>query len=210
MYLHAVNSKSSIYYKSKTTLDIFEKILSSGALLSARNRNGGSSNNFCGSDYISLCDYEKRNFGKGKNNKYNGYYEFNSKSLNIVFPKGEFDVIEPVILDDKISKYQYGPFLMCSLGENEIARFSDLEDEVQVKDSISLSHMSSITLPIKDIMNYWLSVNKNIDIIKREVEKYRRLLEEYGYDVPIYDLETFGNLEDESELKDSVLTLKRK
>ena len=61
IYLHAIHSISD-YYDSKATLNTLKKILQANAILSARMQNKKYHTIlFNGVDYISLCDYEKKN-----------------------------------------------------------------------------------------------------------------------------------------------------
>lgn len=204
IYLHSM-SPSGFDYDSKGTLILFDKILSSNALLSANKRGVKSYNHFSGSDYISLSDYEKR-FNTKKGN-YNGYNVYARQEASIMFPKGKFDVIEPIILEHEITKYTNYRYILYILGmSNE--RYSDLNDEVQVKDMVSLEYMNGITLPCEYIINYWKPVKDNIIKLRDEVNKYRELLDKHNYIVPIHDIQTLDNLENDDNLERIVTNLK--
>ena len=97
VYLHALHA-SNVEYSSKKTLELLEKILKSGALLSSRLSGQKCGNNFSGRDYISLCDYERKNRGKGPGKTYNAFYQYAVFDPSIMFPKDEIEVIEPIIL----------------------------------------------------------------------------------------------------------------
>ena len=204
IYLHSL-APSGYDYDSKNTIILLEKILKSKAVLSSAQRGVQSYNHFSGKDYISLSDYEKRFITKEGN--YNGFQAFAKHETSIAFPKGKFQVIQPTILEKEITKYRNYRNLLSELGRGD-ERFSDLEDEVQVKDRISLEYMNGILLPSAYALNYWKSVRGNIIILKNEVEKYRELLSKYGYDVPICDVETLANLEDEGQIEKLVAQLK--
>lgn len=206
IYLHSICA-DKYGYSSKNTLRILKNILEANAVLSASKRGVEYIYNFSGKDYVSLSDYEKRNIYK--KDEYNGYYQYTIRDTSIVFPKGAFEVIIPTLLENRIIDYDYPLDAMQKYGLLE-ERFSDLPDEVQVKDEVSLKHMIALTLPSSEIINYWFSINKNIDILKREVEKYKKLLYEYGKDVPIYDINTFKSLEEEDNVKEIVYVLKSK
>ena len=200
VYLHCLVS-SRIGYNSKSSLKKLDEILKSGALESAKQR-GVSCYNFCGNDYISLVDYEKR--FNTKQNDYNGYNQYVKFDASIIFPKGKFDVVEPIILEHKLDKYQNYISLMQVLGEDKENRYSDLIDEVQVKDSLSLSYMNGIALPSLELLNFWKSDKENIKKLKQEVLKYKELLDKYGYSVGFYDSDTLLDLEKDENIEDLV------
>ena len=60
LYLHGIYTAGELY-SSKDTLSILKEILKSNALLSNRLQGKEKEKvSFSGLDYISLCDYEKR------------------------------------------------------------------------------------------------------------------------------------------------------
>lgn len=196
IYLHCLTASFN-GYSSKKSLELLEKILKSKHVLSQRQRNEPSKRGFAGEDYICLCDYEKRN--KTKDKKYNGYNQYAVYDATIAFPKDSIEVIKPIILSEKINHYPNWMDLMEKCGYSE-ERYTDLEDEVQVKDKISLDNMCGITLPTTEILNYWFGINRNLKILRSEVLRYKELLDKYGYFVPIVDVETLSDLENEEEL----------
>lgn len=204
VYLHTLFA--SKFYSSKKSLNLLEKILISNELLSRKLQGLSDSINFCGEDYISLVDLKKRN--QFKSDEYNSYLLFARFNPSIIFPNNIFDVVEPVILPLKIADYYDSVHLMQMLGASKDSRYTDLLDEVQVKDRISLDFMIGFMLPSYEVLNFWRNDSINMDIVKRECEKYRELLIKYGHDVPIYDSITFRNLDDEEEIKQTVKELK--
>lgn len=194
IYLHGIYSISD-YYDSRMTLKILKKILESDAVLSARLQ--GKKNHivlFNGMDYISLCDYEKNGIHiLDYSNAFENYARY---SLSLIFPKDKLKVIEPEIVD-LVSDYE----TISKYGLSEVKRYTDLPDEVQVKDRISLDLMSGITLPISKMRNIFLNESRTTSMVLREIEKVNTLLEKYNHLVPLYDVDTFESLEKESDVK---------
>lgn len=195
IYLHGIHSLSD-NYDSKTTLKILKKVIQSNALLSARMQNKKHHIVlFNGLDYISLCDYEKKDIS----NEYSSYENYIRYSLSLIFPKNKIEVLNPEIVDmvldyDTIRKY----------GLSNGKRYTDLYDEVQVKDKILLDHMSGITLPISKMKNNFLNESKTINMVLREIEKINILLEQYNHLVPLYDIDTFESLDNTENVKQLV------
>lgn len=196
IYLHGIYAASDIY-DSKTTLKIFKHILKDNALLSARLQNRTDfSILFNGLDYISLCDYEKRLYNL--NNMKNAYESYIRYSLSLVFPKNKLDVVVPQIIDIKYADGYYQK--MKELGLSTDIRYSDMPDEVQVKDKISLDLMSGITLPVSKMRNCFLNEDKTVSMVLKEIDKIKELLYKYNHLVPLYDIDTLEKL-DESTTK---------
>lgn len=204
VYMHTIYNYRR--YNTRKTLTILEKILKSNAVLSRKNQGLEGSMNFCGEDYISLSDYEKRE--QYKEDFYNSYYQFVRFYTSIIFPKNKIDVVEPCILEDKIADYSDSISYMMKLGESKDERYTDLDDEVQAKDRISLDNMSGIMIPSYEIMNFWKNDSKNIDIIKKELEAYRELLQRYNKETSIYDSITTNCLDTCDGIKDTVTSLR--
>lgn len=200
----------------------FDTICKSGSLLSLRKQNKESHGNFAGLDYISLCDLEKRKIFNDKimpacetnprlnsflqalgekykvPKNYNAYETYIKSSLSFLFPKDDVDAINTKLVEIFIRNAR-GFDLMRACGESEDERFSDYPDEVQVKDSLSLEKMNGILFPTERYIDY-LGRAKQISKIKtlqHEIKGIKRILEQYGYDVPIYDSITFNEMNDE-------------
>ena len=196
VYLHGIYARSD-EYDSRSTLNILKHILKDNALLSSRlQRKSDNQSLFNGIDYISLCDYEKR---KEKfNSNYNSYEGYIRYSLSLAFPKNKVDAIIPQLIEiEKIGNY-YNK--MRELGLSTERRYTDLPDEVQVKDRISLDFMSAITLPISKMKNPFLNEDKTVYMVLKEIEKVNKLLLKYKHLVPLYDIDTLEKL-DESTTK---------
>lgn len=199
IYLHGIGYANSIYYDPRIQRELFAIILESGYILSTKLQGVQSKCGFNGSEYISLCDYEKRDIFNGPNN-YNTYYGYIRNSLSFSFPKDKLETIEPIIVP-QISQDYYGFDYMRRLGENTSnVRYSDLPDEVQVKDKISLELMDKITFPVykfKECYEFRRD-SKKIKLLKEEIKMLKNIMHEFNYDVPIYDIETFNELNDEN------------
>ena len=197
VYLHAIYAISEIY-NSKMTLMVLKSILESNALLSARLQHKRSHNVlFNGMDYISLCDYEKRDkFLEPKHNSYEMYIRY---SLSLIFPKEKVDAIVPEMIEISYRRgYQQ---VMGSYGMDEDKRYSDLPDEVQVKDRVSLDNLTGITVPISKFHTPFFLEGPSIKYAIQEITKIRSLLDTYHINVPIYDIDTLENVESEETVK---------
>lgn len=208
VYLHALHA-SSLEYSSKKTLELLEQILKSGAILSSRLSGQKCNNNFSGCDYISLCDYERKTRGKGFRKTYNAFYQYAVFDPSIMLPKGEFEIIEPNILPKMIVFYSSAISVMKELGMSE-ERYTDLEDEVQVKDKIEIDKMCGFTMPTYEFLRRFKSVEHDAKVTYEEVLKYKELLDKYGFQVPFYDINTEHSMDTYDDVYETVLSLKRK
>lgn len=199
IYLHTINNGMSDFYKSRKQLDTLDSILKSGKVLSRRLQGypENSYTNFSGMDYISLTDYEKRFICNKERERYNSFYAYVRNGLSITFPHESLDVIEPTIIGI-CSKDARGYRKMYALGLCEEERYTDLPDEVQVKDSIDVSKMNGILFPTKEFMysKPFVRKAKMIDLMKKELEAIKVILDTYGYDASIYDVDTLEELND--------------
>ncbi len=186
------------YYDPKDQDKLLESILKEGSILSRRKLGKTSNNGFGGVDYICLGDYEKKEvFNKGRL-RYNSYYQYIINSLAIAFKKDTIDVIEPIIVNNCTLSID-GYSRMKYLGEQE-QRYTDLPDEVQVKDEISLDKMSGITFPTDTFIDLYSLRRKKVrlQILKDEINHINELIQKYGYDVKVYDVETLKEMTDEN------------
>lgn len=197
--LHAINSSYEYNYR-KINLIKLEFILKDNALLSRRLQGLNFSTGFNGMDYISLCDYQKRNIYPINYPQYTSYDAYIKESLSIAFPKDKLPLITPFIID-VISQNKKGYNQMANLGVSHKIRYSDLYDEVQVKDRISLDLMCAITIPINELNNIFLSKDRNTQNITKYLNTIRTLLIKYDHLVPIYDIDSMTELKDEETIK---------
>ena len=197
IYLHAIYARSNTF-DSITSLKILKKILKSNALLSSRLQNKKHIKPmFNGFDYISLCDYEKKDCSiLDRYNSYEGYIKY---SLSLIFPKDKIDAIIPTLVDISKGKNYY--YEMEKFGLSETIRYTDMADEVQVKDRISLDLMTGITLPLSKMTYELLNEEKNTYLILKEIEQIEKLLNKYNKLVPIYDIDSFESLDNEETVK---------
>ncbi len=208
IYLHSLHS-SSVNYSGTKTRELLEKILKSGEILSPRLSGIKCNYNFSGLDYISLCDYEKRHLGKGFKKTYNGFYQYSVFDPSLMFPKDEIEVIEPIILEKMIVLYSNYRSYMRELGLCE-ERYTDLEDEVQVKDRISMDKLCGFTIPTYEFLRRFKSVEHDAKITYEEILKYKELFDKYGFDIPFYDINTENKMDTYDEVYQTVLKLKKK
>lgn len=197
IYLHAIGPNDK-QYRTYLALKYLKQILKSKALLSRRLQQKELTHGFNGLDYISLCDFEKRFLAPKEN--YNSYEGYIRESLSLIFPKDKFDVIIPTVIDISTADKK-GFERMKLLGESKVARYTDLPDEVQVKDRISLEYLSGITVPIHIIDNPLYGEKLAVKKVISEIQKIRRTLDLYGYNIPIYDIDSLYNIDEEENVK---------
>ena len=202
IYLHTINNGFSDYYIPKKQREVLENILKSDKILSKRMQGLNENNtilNFCGLDYISLSDYEKRFVSNREKYHYNGYYAYVRNGLSLTFPQDKIDVIEPIIIGvcTKTSRdFEY----MSLLGMDKENRYTDLPDEVQVKDSLSLDNLNGILFPTENFMHSKILTKKSkmLKLLKEELIILRDILDKYEKDVLIYDVDTLEELNSEN------------
>ena len=206
--LHAINAYYEIYYP-KLNLRKLENILKDNALLSRRLQGINSSSGFNGLDYISLCDYQKRNIYHLNNPHYTSFDAYIKESLSLIFPIDKLPTITPYILNI-MTKNKKDYHKMAYLGNNKDVRYSDLYDEVQVKDKISLDLLCGITIPIKKLDNPIFNIDKNTINIIKHLNKLRTLLITYNHLVPIYDIDSMNELTSEETIEKLIKTYRKK
>lgn len=207
IYLHSLHGGITSY-SSEATLELLEKILKSGAVLSTNLSGAPCNNNFSGADYISLCDYEKKHLGKGLWKKYNGFYQYAVFDPSLMFPKDQIEVVQPIILKKMIVQYSNYVSYMRELGMEE-NRFSDLEDEVQVRDRIDIKKLCGMTFPTYEFLSIFKGIDYDAKKVYEETLKYKELLDKYGFVVPFYDVNTEMPMDTYDEVYEMVYRLKR-
>ena len=203
IYLHAINvTNNGIYIDTYDTYILLYKILKCHALLSSRLQKSISNDGFNGVDYISLCDYSKRDIFNGESGDFNAFSTYIRYSLSIMFPKDKFDVIEPTIIEAPTLRTAKDYVKMKKLGLLKgDHRYSDMPDEVQVRDKVSLDHMIGLTYPIHLVRHNGESYIKKIERIMCDLDTMNFALSENGYDVPIYDVDTLAKLDGSREVE---------
>lgn len=174
-YLHAIYNNADMSFDEERTLRVLKEILDSGAIKSRRLR--GISDTSCGGwnglDYISICDYCRRNARPYGNNKfligYTAYETYIKKSLSFILKKGNITTIKPTLVAPVIFDWD-SKFRMCELGNSLSGRFSDLPDELQVKDMISIDRVKGMTVPIDYMISEHMPFYKTSDC--KEVPPY--------------------------------------
>lgn len=194
VYMHAINAKYE--YDSVTTRTILYKILKCNALLSLRKQRRFNNGGFAGRDYISLCDYSKKDIVNEGVSGYNSYNAYIKNSLSLMIPKEGLDVIEPKLVSI-CTNSGYGFSKMSELGKSKTTRYTDMPDEVQVKDKVSLDNLIGITFPTHLLCFKDKDVSKKI--IDALVCDLDTILNKFDKNVPIYDINTELNLKDEEQ-----------
>lgn len=202
IYLHAINSVPDEYYHPEETNKILLQILKRRAILSSKLQRRRSTGGFNGHDYVSLCDYAKRNNYKSFMGKYNAYHTYVRYSLSLAFPKDKLNIIKPKVLNGVYIRDSKGYNEMEKLGKSRKERCTDMPDEVQVKDKVSLDNLCATTFPLHLLRDFSdCSLDEQASIIMFEIEEIDRLLNKFGYDVPVFDIDTFEELTSASQVK---------
>lgn len=163
-------------------LYIIDSILKSGFILSRRKIKElgvkAYSKNmdtilYNGLDYISLCDLNKNHNG------YSAYNMYTRQGLSLLIDH-DINVITPEFIDK--NSYDY-----YNIDDFDVVnhRFSDMRDEVQVKDSISLEHLRGICLATSTFL-----VSNNREYLDYYLKYLQAIIDNYGYNIPIYNLDT--------------------
>ena len=175
-YAHAIKISN---FKVKD-FDNLEKILKSGHLLSRMKQRklGDRSLNtsiitaaFNGINYISLCDLKMSHEG------HSAYDMYIKRGLSLLIDR-DIPVIKPILIDENDYTYYN---MKVFLGK---ACYSNLVDEVQVKDKISLEHLKGMCLSLSVFKSFY-----DEDYINDYIKYLNILLNKYNYDVPIYNLD---------------------
>lgn len=212
-YLHALDPSDP--FDSKNVLSKLEQVLSSGYLLSRRllsdldPEKGG----FQGFDYISLCDYKEIDAPPFENNPfykgYNAYSAYIQQSVSLILIKGNMRIIKPELIAPCV--FDWDSLLeMRYLGRHPKRRFSDMPDEVQVKNKISLDNLRGITLPISHMIDEKKEVPYTNEMTVDFFNDTRTLLDRYECIQPIYDLETLTELKEPRDVEKVFQKLKNK
>ena len=194
IYLHAINAKYE--YDSVSTRVVLYKILKCNALLSLRKQRRFNKGGFAGRDYISLCDYSKKDIVNNGVEEYNSFYGYIRNSLSLMLPKEGIEVVTPQLVDI-CTNSGYAFRKMELLGKSKTTRYSDMPDEVQVKDEILLDNLLGLTFPTHMLCGCDEAFSR--DVINMILNDIDGLLKRFDRDVPIYDITTELNLKDEDQ-----------
>lgn len=196
IYMHAINARYE--YDSVGTRVVLYKILKCNALLSLRKQRRFNKGGFAGKDYISLCDYSKKDLVNDGVDDYNSYHTYIKNSLSLMIPKEGIDVIEPQLVDI-CTKSGYAFRKMEILGKSKTLRYSDMPDEVQVKDKLILDNLIGLTFPTHLLCGRDKEFSDEvIQIVVNDIDK---MLKKFDRDLPIYDINTELNLKDKEQKK---------
>ncbi len=228
-YLYAFANQNSKPYDGDSTIKVLKEILESGKIKSRRLRGDTDTTKggFNGIDYISLCDFRRRNNKPYENDPYlkgyNSYECFIKESPSFILKKNKIAAIKPILVEPVIFDFS-SRYRMCKLGNATYGRFSDLPDEVQVKNEISLDRCVGLTIPIeymiKDHKEEWFCDKKNegkyithpysLEELIAYVKELKKLLETYNVGSKVYDLESQIELDSEDTTQKVYTITKRK
>ena len=204
-YLHAFDSHDGENFDGERSIEVLKEILASGGLKSKRQRGitEDKAGGFNGLDYISLCDYRRRNARPYENDKflkgYTAYKTYVEQSLALIITKSKVNAIKPTLVEPTIFDWD-SHFMMYKLGNSTTGRFSDLPDEVHVKDYIPLDRIKGMTIPIEYMVtehiptfaskNYKYILPYNSKELIEYLNRLKELLNQYNISSNLYDLET--------------------
>ncbi len=201
IYLHGIYPSNTFYLETYETYEILCKILKCRALLSSKLQRRISNGGFNGVDYISLCDYTRRYIMSKAKKDFNAYNTYVRYSVSLMFPHGKFEVIDPVIVKSPFLTTPKDYVKMKELGLSKDKRFSDMPDEVQVKDRVPLEYMSGLAYPVHMVRENGENSIKKMARIMADLDMLNYALSVYGYDVPIYDVDTLAVLDGSREVE---------
>lgn len=201
---HAISVEEE-YYDQDKTLVVLEHILKDQHLLSRRLQKDldPEKGGFSGFDYISLYDNSLRGAKPYANNKfyegYDSYHCYIANSLSLGFKRNNIAIIKPTLIRPVI--FDWGSLEeMRYLGRYAEERYTDMPDEVQVKDKISLKNLTCLTLPVHLMVRGENGTIFDENGISDCLNKTKKLLEKYGYSIPIYDLYSRTKLDSEEKI----------
>ena len=227
-YLHAIDCQNGNPFDGIHSIEVLKVILNSGELKSKRLRGitDKSYGGWNGLDYISLCDYRRRNnrpygndqFFKG----YNAYETYIKKSLSFILTKNKICTIKPRLVEPIIFDWD-SHYIMYELGNSTEGRYSDLPDEVQVKDRISFDRIKGMTIPIEYMVTEHIPEFKSkkykyippytIEELVEYLKQLKDVLSAYSVSNELYDLETqelLNNEDDVARVVERVLIKQKK
>jgi len=196
VYIHAISGKDHRFI-NKNQEETLSKILSSRKLLSLTKQGINENPSYAGLDYISLSDYEKRSLYPENHRFYNAYYLFSRNYIGLAFDKENLDTIIPTFIENN------DEYIFERKNKKKIdiinERYTDLMDEVQVKDSINLELLSYITYPTSTFIrdNSILSTDKKYEILIDRINRLYGILKSMGYNVDIYDIDTLTKMDND-------------
>ncbi len=201
---HAIEVNED-YYDTDKTLEKLEKIIQDGYLYSRRlqkdlDRTKGG---FQGLDYISFCDNEKKNArpyqGRGFYKGYTAYQCYIAKSLSLGFKKEHLKIIIPTLIAPTI--FDWDSLETMRILGLEKKRYSDMPDEVQIKNKVSLKNLVCLTLPIHLMQNNKRGLIYTENQVLDHLATINSILTEHELNVPIYDLFSRTNLDKEEKVR---------
>lgn len=201
IYLHGI-ANMAFAEEEKESIEAIEEILTQNYLLSRIEQ--GKLNNvkegYNGIDRISLCDYDT---GIEVMSEFyhplTSYEMFINQSLSFIFPKKNINAIFPIIVSNNISEEEL--FELQTDPQFEGEYFTDLPDEVQVKDKLSLDYMEGITIPIEYIFQQSKSLEDATKKIIYYLNNLDELLKKYKRKNHIYNLDDFQEIKNTNDIE---------
>lgn len=228
-YLYAFANQNAKPYDGESTIKVLNEILKSGKIKSRRLRGNldTSKSGFNGIDYISLCDFKRRNNRPYENDPYlkgyNSYECYIKQSPSFILKKNKIEAIKPTLVEPIIFDFD-SIDRMRKLGNASYGRFSDLPDEVQVKNEISLDRCVGLTIPIEYMIrehkDKLFSDKENEETYNKDpysleelisyIKELKSLLEAYNLSSKVYDLASQIELDSEDVTQKVYIMTKNK
>lgn len=201
---HAIEVNED-YYDIDKSLEKLEKIIQDGYLYSRLLQKDldTTKGGFHGLDYISFCDNEKKNArpyqGRSFYKGYTAYQCYIANSLSLGFTKENLNIITPTLIAPTI--FDWDSLETMRILGLEKKRYSDLPDEVQIKNKVSLKNLTCLTLPIHLMQNNEKGIIYTENQVLDHLETVNKILNENSIDVPIYDLFSRTKLDSEEKVR---------
>ena len=160
------------------------QILKDGKIKSAAKRNNINNRGFNEMDYISVCEYLGEDIYKDNPN--NAFHKYILD--NFCFIISDIDVEMPIFIKDGATMNRFE--LIKLKNNNPDKRYSDIIDERQVKDEISLSKVIAIGIPYHPTMvDGYIKLSSFTFMTPKEYQEFVHKIESYaqGLGITIVD-----------------------
>ena len=191
VYMHTVNNRNFV---SRRDIENLQYILHVGYLYSRRKQGYKSSSTFSGLDYISLSDFTKKDQTNDGLLYYNAFYSYTRLGIAVSFPKEIIDKNYEVIIPELLSGVKQEGVIeynMASLG-NGVTRYSDLPDEVQIKDQVAMKDALYVTYPCTEFLETQFLTRKENKAKKliHEINELKKVIQSQNYNLDVYDIDS--------------------
>ena len=129
-----------------------------------------------------------------------------SRTMQVILNLGKiviiiFSVIFLFYMNSFLMKRRKKEIALYNILGLEKKRYSDLPDEVQIKNKVSLKNLTCLTLPIHLMQNNEKGIIYTENQVLDHLETVNKILNENSIDVPIYDLFSRTKLDSEEKVR---------